>query len=159
MKKKLIDIDVANILIENLCDEYNISYGEKYGGFAEKLSKIFNNVPVVEADVIKLFVSYSAIDKTRDEIISECFDAVQDVKQRLALEDPIYQVVIQVINDITDDNCDNPIIQLAKDIEKLSKADIIYFSKNWDENKNCRIEFDIAKKYNIKTIFQEEDLK
>lgn len=49
---RLIDADVAQQKLEELCKEYKISYGISYGGFAEKLFKLFDNIPtIIEAEV------------------------------------------------------------------------------------------------------------
>ena len=50
---RYIDADIAQEKIKELCDKYRIAYGEKYGGFAEHISKITDEVPTAGAQEVK----------------------------------------------------------------------------------------------------------
>lgn len=41
---------------------------------------------------------------------------------------------------------------LGKSIELLSTADIVYFAKDWDKFRGCKIENTCAKEYSIPVI-------
>lgn len=43
----------------------------------------------------------------------------------------------------------NPVYLIGKSIELLSQADKIYFVKGWKNSRGCRIEYEVAKAYNI----------
>lgn len=47
-----------------------------------------------------------------------------------------------------------PIWYLAKSIELLSTADVIYMGKGWEDARGCKIEFDVANQYGIYTIVE-----
>ena len=53
-----------------------------------------------------------------------------------------------------------PLYYLSKSINKLDKADIIWFMPGWEKARGCRIEFECAKEYG-KTIrcYTKEDMK
>lgn len=43
----------------------------------------------------------------------------------------------------------NPVYLLGRSIELLSQADKIYLVKGWKDSRGCRIEYEVAKAYNI----------
>ena len=45
---------------------------------------------------------------------------------------------------------------LSKSIELLADADIAYFMDGWDMNRGCIIEHEVADKYGILTIYEED---
>jgi len=48
-----------------------------------------------------------------------------------------------------------PVNYLAKSIEFLSYADVLYMCKGWEKARGCVIEHDIAKAYGIEIIYEE----
>lgn len=49
-----------------------------------------------------------------------------------------------------------PVWYLAKSIELLSTADVVYFGKGWEDARGCNIEYKISQAYGITTITEEE---
>ena len=49
-----------------------------------------------------------------------------------------------------------PVWYLSKSIELLADADIAYFLDSWDMNRGCIIEHEVADKYGIMTIYEED---
>lgn len=47
-----------------------------------------------------------------------------------------------------------PLCFLAKSIENMSKCDIVYFCKGWENARGCKIEHEIAKQYNLEIIYE-----
>ena len=45
-----------------------------------------------------------------------------------------------------------PVYYLAKAIEVMSKCDVVYFCKGWENSRGCAIEHRIAKKYGLEIL-------
>lgn len=48
-----------------------------------------------------------------------------------------------------------PMYFLAKSIEYMSKCNVIYFCKGWENTRGCRIEHEIATSYGLEIIYEE----
>ena len=77
------------------------------------------------------------IEKERNDAISYIKTLYKDVE------------VIDSILDITDKTL---IECLGESIKLLAQADIVYFCKDWENYRGCRIEHNICMEYGIKTI-------
>ncbi len=97
----------------------------------------------------KLFISQPMVDRTDDEIFAEREKAISEAKALLR-ED------IEVIDSYTDVLM-NPLGYLGYSITCLSKADIAYFAKSWQDYRGCRIEHECALQYGIKILLSEFD--
>lgn len=51
---------------------------------------------------------------------------------------------------------ESPLLQLADRIKMMASADIVVFCIGWFEDKRCRIEYDIAEKYGLHVIIEQE---
>lgn len=49
---RLIDAGEANKAIETVCNDYGIAYGNKYGGFADKIASVIDNIPTIDAEPV-----------------------------------------------------------------------------------------------------------
>lgn len=45
---KYVNVALAYDKLKRVCDEYGQAYGERYGGFASKLSTLFENLPTID---------------------------------------------------------------------------------------------------------------
>lgn len=97
----------------------------------------------------RLFISQPMVDRTDEEIISERKVAIAEAK-KLLNED------IEVIDSFTSVQM-NPLGYLGYSITCLSKADVAYFAKGWQDYRGCRIEHICAVDYGIQVIFSEFD--
>ena len=50
-----------------------------------------------------------------------------------------------------------PLCFLAKSLESMSKCDIAYFCKGWENARGCKIEHDVACAYGVNIIYEEPD--
>lgn len=97
----------------------------------------------------KLFISQPMVDRTDEDIYAEREKAMAEAK-KLLNED------IEVIDSFT--NVDmNPLGYLGYSITCLSKADVAYFAKGWQDYRGCKIEHICAVDYGIKVIMSEID--
>ena len=97
----------------------------------------------------KIMISQPMKGKTNEQIHKEREDL------KIAIEASGAELMDTVF-----DNVDNgtPLSYLAKSIEFLDKADIVWFMPGWDKSRGCRIEFECAKEYgkHMKCITEEE---
>lgn len=99
----------------------------------------------------KLFISQPMKDKTDVEILAVREQAIQSAKNLLG-ED--VEVIDSFFQDAPHDA--KPLWFLAKSLELLATADVVYFAKNWEKYRGCRIENTCAIEYGITVI---EDYK
>ena len=99
----------------------------------------------------KLFISQPMKDKTDAEILAVREQAIQSAKNLLG-ED--VEVIDSFFQDAPHDA--KPLWFLAKSLELLATADVVYFAKDWKKYRGCRIENTCAVEYGITVI---EDYK
>lgn len=47
-----------------------------------------------------------------------------------------------------------PLCFLAKSLENMSKCHVVYFCKGWGKARGCKIEHEIAKRYDLEIIYE-----
>ena len=95
----------------------------------------------------KLFISQPMKDKTDAEILAVRKQAIQSAKNLLG-ED--VEVIDSFFQDAPHDA--KPLWFLAKSLELLATADVVYFAKDWEKYRGCRIENTCAVEYGITVI-------
>ena len=98
----------------------------------------------------KLFISQPMKGLTDEEILK----AREEIKTRA--EQAIGEQV-ELIDSFVEDypkeiNKSIPVWYLGKSIQFLSQADIAYFGGDWRNARVCKIEYEVANAYGIKTI-------
>ena len=98
----------------------------------------------------KLFISQPMKGLTDEEILK----AREEIKTRA--EQAIGEQV-ELIDSFVEDypreiNKSIPVWYLGKSIQFLSQADIAYFGGDWRNARGCKIEYEVANAYGIKTI-------
>ena len=98
----------------------------------------------------KLFISQPMKGLTDEEILK----AREEIKTRA--EQAIGEQV-ELIDSFVEDypreiNKSIPVWCLGKSIQFLSQADIAYFGGDWRNARGCKIEYEVANAYGIKTI-------
>ena len=86
-------------------------------------------------------------DKTDAEILAVREQAIQSAKNLLG-ED--VEVIDSFFQDAPHDA--KPLWFLAKSLELLATADVVYFAKDWEKYRGCRIENTCAVEYGITVI-------
>lgn len=61
-------------------------------------------------------------------------------------------VLDTVFEEEAPENCNKGAWYLAKSIDAMSKVDAVYFMKDWQNARGCRIERQVAKEYGIKIL-------
>jgi hypothetical protein len=95
----------------------------------------------------KLFISQPMKNKTDAEILAVREQAIKSAKELLGEE---VEVIDSFFQSAPVDA--RPMWFLGKSIELLSTADIVYFAKDWDKFRGCKIENTCAKEYSIPVI-------
>lgn len=95
----------------------------------------------------KLFISQPMKDKTDAEILAVREQAIQSAKNLLG-ED--VEVIDSFFQNAPHDA--KPLWFLAKSLELLATADVVYFVKDWEKYRGCRIENTCAIEYGITVI-------
>lgn len=50
--QRLIDAKETNKAIKKICDDYGIAYGNNYGGFADKIASVIDNMSTIDAEPV-----------------------------------------------------------------------------------------------------------
>ena len=95
----------------------------------------------------KLFISQPMHGKTDEKIEAERVKAIEEAKAVLK-ED--VEVIDSFFKGAPVDA--KPLWFLGKSIELLSQADIVYFAKDWNKYRGCKIEHMCAIEYDLNII-------
>lgn len=104
----------------------------------------------------KLFISQPMKDKTDLEILAERERIIAKVKEysEVNFDNEEIEVIESFMQNAPHEA--NPLWFLGKSLEYLSQADIVYFAKDWQKYRGCRIENICAKEYGIQHIISED---
>lgn len=93
---------------------------------------------------MKLFISQPMKGKTLEEIVAERHKAIEVVQAT-------YNEDIEVIDSFFRNAPQEarPLRFLAKSIELMSTADLVYFCKGWENYRGCVIEHECAQRYGL----------
>lgn len=97
----------------------------------------------------RLFVSQPMNGKTNEEILQERTVAVE--KAKVILDDDV-ELIDSYIEEDAPEGYNPGLWYLAKSIELLAKADIVYFAKGWSKARGCIVEHECATRYGIECI-------
>lgn len=62
---------------------------------------------------------------------------------------------LEIIDNLQEDEEKTPLQYLGYDIAVMSDADFVYFCRGWETHRGCVTEFDIARRFGYKIIFEE----
>lgn len=95
----------------------------------------------------KLFISQPMNGRTDGDILKERKKAVKKAES-------IIGESVEVIDSFFETVPENvtPLWYLAKSLELLSTADVVYFAEGWQESRGCKIEHECAVQYGINRI-------
>ena len=93
----------------------------------------------------KVFISQAMNGKTQATILAERAEAIGKAKEIFGE----IEVIDSYFEDYNPEKGCVPLKYLAKSLELMADADIVFFAKGWREARGCRIEFECAKAYGI----------
>lgn len=96
----------------------------------------------------KIFISQPMNGKTDEQIIEERQKFVESIIY-------FYWSDCKIMDTILDlEEGKSPIYYLAKSIEILDEADIIWFMKGWEKARGCKIEHEVAVAYGKECMYE-----
>lgn len=104
----------------------------------------------------KAMISQPMRNKTDEEIMLTRNKAISELKEKG------YEVVNTLFTDewYSKENMEErgvvniPLCFLAKALNNMSLCDAVYFCKDWEKYRGCRIEHEAAKEYDLETIYE-----
>lgn len=106
-------------------------------------------------DTIKVFISQPMKDKSESEILITRDEAITKIKQ-IFPDDEVVVIDSYFIN-YSPKEGNVPLKYLAKSIELLADADVVYFCPGWEHARGCIIEHECAFAYGILCIKASRD--
>lgn len=118
--------------------------------------------------MIKVFISQPMNGRTDEEIREARNKAIVDIRSKLGTE---FEVIDSFFEDYdveagakdrVEGNVDDlapgyiPIKYLAKSIDLLAEANVVYFTWDYYQARGCRIEYEIASRYGKVVVVQDE---
>ena len=91
---------------------------------------------------LKIMISQPMKGKSEEQIRNERAELIKE------LESKGHEVVDTIFTEDAPKNCDEAIYFLSKSIEAMSKVDAIIFMPGWENARGCKIEHEIAVRYN-----------
>lgn len=104
-----------------------------------------------ESKKFKVFLCLPMSGRTEEDILKE-IDEMKEASIHYFLDKHPDCDIVYLANYIVeaDEESTNPVFLLGRGIMKLmAQADVCLFSKNWKDSKGCKLEYEIAKTYDI----------
>ena len=98
----------------------------------------------------RLFISQPMRGKTDDEILAVRAKAIESAERNLGEK---VEVIDSFFQNAPADV--KPLWYLAKSLELLSTADVVYFAEGWEGARGCRIENTCAIEYGIELVIED----
>lgn len=98
----------------------------------------------------KLFISQPMRGKTDEEILAVRERAIKSAERQLG--EPV-EVIDSFFQNAPAEA--RPLWFLGKSLELLSTADVVYFAKDWEQYRGCRIENQCAIEYGIDLVIED----
>lgn len=96
---------------------------------------------------LRIMISQPMRGKTNEQIRKEREELVK------RLEKDNFEVVDTIISENAPKGCNEAIYYLSKSIEFISKVDVVYFMKGWQDARGCKIENRICQDYGKQTMY------
>lgn len=96
---------------------------------------------------MKIMISQPMNGKTEEQIREER----EEITKRLQEEG--HEVVDTIFIEEAPKNCNIAVYYLAKSIEMIGKVDALYFMKNWEKARGCKIEHQVAVEYGKQVFY------
>lgn len=98
----------------------------------------------------KLFISQPMRNKTDEEILAVREKAIKSAERELGEKVEVIDSFLKDLHPKT-----HPLSCLAKSLELLSTADVVFFAKGWEEARGCRIEHTCALEYEVPLVIED----
>ena len=99
---------------------------------------------------MKVMISQPMRDKTEEQIREERKPIIDGFKK---LGD---EVIDTIFIEESPKDMDTAIYFLAKSIESIGKVDAVYFMRDWEKARGCKIEHQVAVEYGKKILYENQ---
>lgn len=99
----------------------------------------------------KLFISQPMRGKTDEEILAEREQAIASAERELGEKVEVIDSFFQNIPEVEN----KPLWCLGKSLQLMAEADVVYFAKDWEKYRGCRIENECAVEYGIELVIED----
>ena len=106
-------------------------------------------------NTIKVFISQPMKDKSESEILIARDETITKIKQMFPDDEVV--IINSYFMDYSPKEGNIPLKYLAKSIELLADADVVYFCPGWEHARGCIIEYECAFAYGISCIEASND--
>lgn len=97
--------------------------------------------------MMKIMICQAMNGKSEEQIREERANIIKQIEKNGD------EYVDTIFAEETPKNCDTAIYYLSKSIEAISKVDVVYFMKGWENARGCKIENKICQEYGKPTMY------
>jgi len=116
------------------------------------IKEVINEIEKERNKTLKVFISTPMTGLTNSTILEEIEKCKKDIKK--LLKDKTYGKEIEFVSNYDPNATESSALEcLGSAISKIGKCQYIYFNTGWEDSKGCFIEHEVAKKYNIKKLY------
>lgn len=137
---------LQNKMIELMAEQLTSDYHGKNWVINYYREKAINELKK-EKHVMKVMIS-TPMSGIPDEQVKTLLDKITKDFEKLHIE----VVHSFFIEDCPDDYINEKLYYVSKSVEIMGKVDAVYFTRDWQTSRGCRIERQIAEAYNIKIL-------
>ena len=99
----------------------------------------------------KLFISQPMRGKTDEEILAVRERAIESAERNIGEKVEVIDSFFQNVPEVES----KPLWCLGKSLMLMAEADVVYFAKDWEKYRGCRIENECAVEYGIELIIED----
>ena len=117
-------------------------------------SKMPTKADAPDKQILYAMISMPMGGKSKEEI-DEVFEKTKANLEKMGLVvfDTRFHLDEDMMNVFRVKN--RPLQYLAESLNMMSKCDLVYFVKGWEEARGCRVEHHAAKEYNLAMLYEE----
>lgn len=99
----------------------------------------------------KLFISQPMRGKTDEEILAVRERAIESAERNIGEKVEVIDSFFQNVPEVES----KPLWCLGKSLMLMAEADVVYFAKDWENYRGCRIENECAVEYGIELVIED----
>lgn len=99
----------------------------------------------------KLFISQPMRGKTDEEILAVRERAIESAERNIGEKVEVIDSFLQNVPEVES----KPLWCLGKSLMLMADADVVYFAKDWENYRGCRIENECAVEYGIELVIED----
>lgn len=99
----------------------------------------------------KLFISQPMRGKTDEEILAVRERAIESAERNIGEKVDVIDSFFQNVPEVES----KPLWCLGKSLMLMADADVVYFAKDWENYRDCRIDNECAVEYGIELVIED----